>query len=246
MPTPQRPQPSAEPATATFPFPERTAGKPAGIQGAFLRVESWFFNGRLSLTQQGWFFTQDGRVSLTPVGGFDFARFAEAAHARKCDGVYWIDGDKLVVQWAHNAKTDTYAYESKPDGTLTLDGLAATRVDGFPRGWRADIVYEGGASVRGGGSYLASATSLHLRRDGTFDGEAVGSVSTVAAGHTVGGGSSSSTAGTYEFDGYTLTLRHADGRIEHRTVFAFSDRDAHGAPEFIWREGSMLSRRDRN
>src|SRR5690606_4657022 len=32
-----------------FPWPERPAGAKAGIEGAFLRMESWFFNGSATI-----------------------------------------------------------------------------------------------------------------------------------------------------------------------------------------------------
>ena len=233
--------PAAAQAPTTFPFPERPAGKRAGLEGAFLRVQSWYFNGRLSLTNEGWFFTKQGRVSLTPLGGFSVAEFDQRAEARKTDGVYWIEDSRLVVRWANQSKLDEYDFEQKPDGSLTLNGLAATPVDGFPRGWRIDAEYEGGATYSGGGSFLASSNTLRLHRDGTFGGESIGSLSTQAGGQSVGSSSANASSGTYEFDGYTLTLHHADGRHERRTVFAFGDRDPQGAPQFIWREGTMLS-----
>lgn len=236
---------NSAPATpATFPFPPRASATTTQIEGAFLRVESSYFNGRLSLRNQGWFFTADGRVSLNPTGGFDLAAFKKAATAQKSDGVYAIAEKKLTITWASGQKPSTYSYDLKPDGTIMLGGLGLTRIEGFKRGWRVAARYEGGSSAGGSGSYVGSSNSLELRRDGTFGTAAVGSVSAATSAGTVSAGSQSSQAGTYEFDGYTLTLKHADGREERRTVFAFGTRDAEGAPEFIWREGTMLRRRD--
>lgn len=235
---------SAAPAPKTYAFPERPAGKKAGLEGAYLRVESWYFNGSLSLTNQGWFFTKEGRVALTPAGGFHADEFRRSTSARKSDGVYWIEGEKLTIQWADGSKPRTYTFTDVKKDEMKLDGIGATRVDGFKKGFRLDAYYEGGASARGGGSFVASSNSLRFKKDGTFEGGAIGSVSASTSAGTVGGGSSSSSEGTYEFDGYTLTLKHADGREEKRTVFAFSDKDAQGRPEYIWREGTMLRRRD--
>jgi hypothetical protein len=91
---------------------------------------------------------------------------------------------------------------------------------------------------------VAASNTLQLRRDGTFGGDAVTTMSSTSSKSVVSGGGTSSTAGTYEFDGYSLTLKHADGHVEKRSVFAFSDRDAQGAPEYIWREGTMMQRID--
>ncbi len=74
-------------------FPVKPAGAKAGLEGAFLRVETFYWSGSLSLNNQGWFFTKDGRFSRAPVGGFNFKEFATAA-PRKSDGTYWIEGEK--------------------------------------------------------------------------------------------------------------------------------------------------------
>jgi hypothetical protein len=36
----------------------------------------------------------------------------------------------------------------------------------------------------------------------------------------------------------------SDAHEELRTVFGYGGRDARGAPEHLWREGSLLRRRD--
>jgi hypothetical protein len=227
----------------TFAFPAQPAGKKAGLEGAYLRVVSWYFNGNYSLTNEGWFFTKEGRFSKSPVGGFDFKAFAETKTARKSDGVYWIEGGKIFLAWADGTKRSDYSFAVKKDA-LEIGGIAATRVEGFTRGWRADAHYEGGATARGAGSFISSAQSLRLRRDGTFGFDAIGGVNATTATTSVSGSSSSETKGTYEFDGHTLTLKHTDGRLEKRTIFAFSDRNAQGAPAYLWRDGSMMHRRD--
>ncbi len=227
-----------------FPFPERPEGKTAGLEGAYLRVVSWYWNGRLSLTNEGWFFTKDGRFSQTPVGGLKLVALAKAETARKTDGVYWIEGDKLILRWASGAQDREHDFARDKDGVLKIGGIAAVPVAGFVRGWRTDASFEGGASASGSGTYVAFSNSLHLRSDGTFASGAVGSVSAATSSGTVGGGSTRDGAGTYEFDDYSLVLRHADGRVEERTVFAFGDKGEKDAPDYIWREGTMLRRRD--
>ena len=225
----------------TFPWPERPAGAKAGLDGAFLRVESWFFNGRVTLENQGWFFTKDGRVARTPRGGFEAKAFAAAKQARKTDGVYWIEGDKLFVKWANKAKVEEHKFARKGDD-LEIGGLFASRAGSFKKGWRADVSYEGGATASGGGVFVASSSTLTFRRDGTFSRHAIGSASMATTHGTVGGGSAGTADGTYEFEGYTLTLKHAEGREERFTVFGAFGRDSQGAPDHLWREGTMLER----
>jgi len=225
----------------TYPWPERPAGAKAGIEGAFLRVESSFFNGRASINNYGWFFTKDGRVAKNPKGGFDAQAFSKAPTARKTDGVYWIEGEKLFVRWANKAKVEEHKFARKGDD-LEIGSLFASRAPVFKKGWRADVSFEGGAAISGGGSFAASSNTLSFRRDGTFGRTAIGSVSVATRDGTHGSSSTSASDGTYEFDGYTLTLKHADGREESFTVFGAFSRDAQGAPEYLWREGTMMQR----
>ena len=235
--------PPAAAAPKTYAFPEAPVGKTAGLEGAYLRVTSSFWNGRISLTHEGWFFTANGRFSRTPPGGFDALAFAKADVARRQDGVYWLEDGKLMLRWANGGKDTAYAFTRDESG-WKIGGLAATPVPGFDRGWRIDALYEGGGTATGGGASVSSSKSLHLRSDGSFGASATGSASTESPAVSAGAASGSTAAGTYEFDGYTLLLRHADGREERRTVFGYGERDARGAPEFIWREGTMLRRRD--
>lgn len=230
---------AAAPA-ATFAWPARPEGAKAGLQGAWLRVETVYWGSSMSLSNQGWFFTADGRFSKAPAGGFDFKAFAIAEQARKTDGVYWVIGDKITLQWANGAKPTVYAFARKGD-EIVLGGLGSTPVKGFKRGWRLDGTYGGGSSV--GGGAVASANRLVFAKDGTFARSSVGSISSKGAGSEVSAGSQSESAGTYEFDGYTLTLSHTDGTVKTHTVFAFSDEDGDGRPAYIYRDGTMLKRR---
>src|ERR1700712_4919210 len=42
-------------AKTDFDFPARPTDKRAGLEGVYLRVQSYSFNGRLSITNEGWF-----------------------------------------------------------------------------------------------------------------------------------------------------------------------------------------------
>lgn len=220
-------------------FTAKPAGVKAGLEGAFLRVETFYWSGSLSLNNQGWFFTKDGRFSRAPVGGFNFKEFATAA-PRKSDGTYWIEGDKIFLQWADGSQTTEYSFARK-GGELTLGGIGAIPVKGFKKSWRLDGEYEGGASL--GGGAIASSNTVVFRKDGTFSRASVASFRTTSDRSTVSGGSQGEAAGTYEFDGYTLTLTETGAEPRKFTVFAFSDEDIAGRPEYIYRDGTMMKRR---
>jgi hypothetical protein len=108
------------------------------------------------------------------------------------------------------------------------------------KGWRADVAYEGGASI--GGGALASSTTIIFRKDGTYSRDSIGSIRSTGTRVEVSAYSQASEAGKYEFDGHTLTLTQKDGAVTKHTVFAFSDRNEQGAPEYLWRDGGMMRR----
>lgn len=232
---PVKDAPAAKPAAAAA---TRPAGAKAGIEGAFLRVESFYSGGSLSLSNQGWFFTKDGRFAKSPAGGFSFKEFPAAGET---GGTYWVAGGKITFAFADGSAPLTYDFEDKGD-EVKWGGLGATRVEGLARGWRFDGEYEGGASI--GGGALMSSNTLVFRRDGTFGRAAVASFKTTSDRSIVSGGATGADAGTYEFDGFSLTLRLAGGEVRKFTVFAFGDRDAAGRPEYLYRDGTMMRRQD--
>ncbi len=229
----------ATPAPKTFAFPARPAGATAGLDGVWLRVETYFFGTSLSIKNEGWFFTPNGRVSKSPTGGFDPKAFATTEQAQGSDGIYWIADGKLTIAWAKGSKPTVYSFERK-GAELVISGIGATPVQGMKKGWRADVAYEGGASI--GGGALASSTTIIFRKDGTYSRDSIGSISSAGTRVEVSAYSQASEAGKYEFDGYTLTLTQKDGVVSKYTVFAFSDRDQQGAPEYLWRDGGMMRR----
>ncbi len=112
---------------------------------------------------------------------------------------------------------------------------------GFKQGWRLEGEYEGGSSL--GGGAIASSNTVVFRKDGTFSRASVASFRTTSDRSMVSGGSQGEAAGTYEFDGYTLTLTETNAAPLKFTVFAFSDEDAAGRPLYIYRDGTMMKRR---
>lgn len=228
---------AADPEAKSFAWPARPEGAKGGLQGAWLRTETFYWSGSLSLSNHGWFFTKNGRFSRAPAGGFDFNAFEKAEKAGGLDGVYWITGDKLILRWADGSKDLEYDFERKGD-ELKFGGIGAVPVQGFKKGWRLDGEYEGGASF--GGGAIASSNTLVFRKDGTFARSSVGSFVSRGDTTSVSGGSQSESAGTYEFNGYTLTLKLTDGSTVSHTVLAFGDKDGAGRPEYIYRDGTMM------
>jgi hypothetical protein len=63
-----------------------------------------------------------------------------------------------------------------------------------------------------------------LKADGTFNTGTDVAASASSGGGSVAGGSSRSSRGTYELDGYTITFRYSDGRVLRQLFFFNSER----------------------
>lgn len=226
-------------AAEPYRFPTRPAGAKAGLEGAFLRVQTYYWGTRLSLTNEAWFFSKDGRFSKSPEGGFALDDLESTKAPRKTDGSYWIKDGTITLAWA-DGSTPTEESFAREDGAFTIGGSGLSRVKGFKQGWRFDGVYEGGASITG----MAASSTLVFRKDGTVGNSSVATFSTTSDVSTVSGGSQGESAGTYVFDGFTLTLNLGDGGEKKYTVFAFSDEDAEGRPLYLYSEGTMMKRQD--
>lgn len=221
------------------PFPARAADAIAGLDGAWLRTESFFWGNSLSLTNHVWFFTANGRVARAPAGGFDPVAFAAAdTTAYAVAGVYRVDGDKLIVHWAKDDHPTDYAFERQDDGSIKISGIGCTPVRPLPHDWRFSGTFSGGVS---GGGASASST-LVFRSDGSFTRSSAASISTESRESVVSAGSTSGAAGSYAFDGFTLRLVETDGTVIQHTVAAFGAADAAGLPEYLYLDGRMMER----
>lgn len=238
--TPAPSKASASPtASATYTFPAAPAGA-GGLDGAWLRTESFFMGTSLALTNHVWFFTANGRVARAPTGGFDPAAFARTeSTTTSWAGHYRIEGGKLIVDWVDGSKPTAYNFARGPRDEIKIAGIGASRVRPFPAGTRFEGAFSGGASSGG----AASSTALNFHRDGSFTRDSVGSVASTSARSEVSAGSQTTKAGTYVFDGHTLRLTQADGTQRVHTVAAFGKPDGQGRPEYLYLDGGMLARK---
>ena len=226
------------PPGATLPWPAIPRGARTPIEGAFYVQRTYMtMGGGISLNHESYFFTSNGRFSNSPSGGVNLAALAAQPAASRYEGSYWIEGQELVMAWADGSKP----WRSKFEGdarSIVIGSSFASRQTPFPRGWRLDGSYEGGASIGGGTS---SSSTIRFRRDGTFTrGSSVAIVSSTSRSDVTAGGSAAG-GGTYEFDGFMLTLRE-NGAERKFTVFAYGERDASGRPEHIFNQGLMMKR----
>jgi hypothetical protein len=234
----KNPAPARQPEAAlTWPAKPGQGGAP--IEGAYLQLVVYSYP-YTSYNYVSWFFTRNGRFSQGPNGGVNLQELSTREKAGRYEGTYSVQGDKLVMAWADGSSPWVLTGYR---GTQTLPiGAGATRQSAFPKGWRLDGSYEGGASI-GGGS-MSSSSSLNFRRDGTYSRGSVVNVSSTGRTTEVSGGVTGGATGTYQFDEYTLTLRENSTERKY-TVFAYGSRDAAGRPEQIFWEGVLVKRLDR-
>ncbi len=230
-------------AKAMAPAPQAPAGGwpavPMGVntpvEGVFLTVRTWMSG---SVDMEAWFFTRNGRFSRSPRGGISLQALATQQTPGEAEGTYWIEDGELVLAWADGREPWRSPYKADPN-TLTIGTQFASKWSGFPKGWRLDGAYEGGASI--GGGALSSSNTLVFRSDGSFSRQAVVAVSSEGRSSSVSGGAMGGATGTYEFDEFSLTLRENGTEVTY-TVFGYGERDAEGRPEQLFWERLLMSR----
>jgi hypothetical protein len=229
-------------AEREYRFAKSPSGRTQGLQGVYQREVPPADPASGEAAGELWFFTREGRFSRSPKGGYNLDRLAAALSARGTEGVYWMEGDRLVLAMAGGSVLSDLSFAqpqvehvigpigsspSAPRVTLErkqapgflIGGFKTLPVRGVSAGTRFDAGY---AQVSG-----AREHRWVFHADGRFSRE-----STAAA----------ATSGTYTFSEHTLTLTFATGATEALTVAAEGEIDAAGRPEALWCEGTRLRR----
>lgn len=177
----------------------------------------------------------DGRaLNVLPPGGIDEPDFAALdAKNPKEVGRWRESGGQVTVEWGGGRERSTYP--RRPDGSLDLQRGISTRLTAFPDGQRIQGVYRRTSTAGGQGTFLASTQSLAFAADGSYGGKATASV----AARGVGKAASSADGGSYAIKGYTLELRHGDGRTS-RHFLATSRKEPADKPKIIYLDGGHL------
>jgi len=148
---------------------------------------------------------------------------------------YKLDGENLQITWGGNRKPTVGKLEKK-EGGFSFDGDMLAPVKPFEDGQRLEGTYGGGAMVGAGtGSVVNVASSITLRKDGTYSSAVVANIRSSGNGTTASAGSSNSLTGTYQASGYTLTMKSNAGQASTATAFSFGD-------DRIFVEGRLMKR----
>jgi hypothetical protein len=203
------------------------------------------------VTEEAYLLMKDGsaRSELPVLAPADFDLAADRAQNPQLWGKWKKSGKDYQFKFAGGA------FETPPGQIKRQPGK---------RGERLQHNYEESWSVNYGQTGSVRFWNVQMNKDGTFrksshgqtggvlgyGDEATGAMSasddtgssTVVYGPSIGGGSSSSTgvteadlSGTYEIDGYTLTLKYDSGRVVRSFFYISEDRTD------IWFEGDELS-----
>lgn len=177
----------------------------------------------------------DGRaLNVLPPGGIDEPDFAALeARSPKEVGRWRESGGQVTVEWGGGRERS--AYPRRPDGSLDLQRGISTRLAAFPDGQRVHGVYRRTSTAGGQGTFLASTQSLAFAADGSYGGKAAASV----AARGVGKAASTADSGGYTIKGFTLELRHGDGRTS-RHFLATSRKEPADQPKIIYVDGGHL------
>ncbi|GAC1420763.1 MAG: hypothetical protein NVSMB62_15050 [Acidobacteriaceae bacterium] len=222
-------------AQVAAPAPPANRGGGGGPEGLYLMTRFWPGSG---LEVAAYRF-HAGTVVLNPIGASPAADLAaeRAAHPNGV-GSYQVQGGQLIMVFPDGRHTAKLEPESK--GCFGWDAGIFCPVESFKPGATLDGAYSGGASV-GGGAVMAS-TTITFKRDGTYQRDSVGSVSTKTRDSTVSGGSVGTEHGRYRIDGTALHLLPEGGKETVVSTFPYDDGSAGPAPRSVFFSGGMLKR----
>lgn len=158
------------------------------------------------------------------------------------------DGDSIAAlkaakpaDWTRWRRNGGVIELERKDGWKKLDYTKT--MDALPRGLKLAGRYQrisgGGNSSFGGTSTIVSWSEVTFVKDGTFVSSGGASASDHAGdSSTLVTGASPDQHGSYDIDGYVLTLRYADGRVVHRLIVA----DAQDL-DVVWLDGNGYTAR---
>ena len=225
-PGPAAPVAAQKPAAKLTPAQAQPGQK--GLDGLYLQIQSWMFNGSLSFEYRHYWFRPDGNVYFgVPPGGL--ANPADFGTLQKLDpdhcGTYGINGKKITIQHAGGQPVTTDFSSENGGAVLNFDGPGAVRVGSFKNNQTLEGNYEAGATVKRVGSFIAASATMVFHRDGTYTAGRLGTVQSTGDRVSAGASAESSDKGTYKLSGNTLTITHANGKSDSFTAYPYPDKD---------------------
>jgi hypothetical protein len=220
-------------AVAPVPPPPVAEKGDLQLDGIYFQIQSLAIGGQVRFIYIYKYFLPDGHVyeGMPPGGAVkpnptaeDIAALSKASANHF--GVYKITGDQLVIQRGAETVKHSFALQKGGDlNAIVFDGLFATRLLQFKDNQTLDGKYATTFSYAGGGRdrfAFSSVTSITFHPDGTFSGA---SLSGSSSRNNQGDLNRTSDSGTYRASWNTLTLTHADGKVEQMTAAPMFEKD---------------------
>lgn len=208
------------------------AGAPDGL---YLMTRFWPGSGLELATYR----FQAGSVVKNPIGpAKNLDVQAERATHPNDVGTFRLEGGQLELTFT--GKGQKAKFEPEDKGCFGWDAGIFCPVEIFKPGSTLEGTYEGGASV--GGGTVMSSTTITFRRDGTYQRESIGSVSSKSASSTVSASSTGTEHGRYRVEGTALHLMPEGGKERVLSTFPYDDGSKGPAPRRLYFGGGMLKR----
>jgi hypothetical protein len=182
-----------------------------------------------------------------PAGGLDAAAIEKYCAANPQNvGSYTLKDGQMNITWNDGKrKPDSWKHVVLQNGEEEMGGAMWMKGLPFPAGHKLDGTYKWSASAGSGTDRaVAAAGSIILKADGTFSRKAVGSVR-ASGGETVGATAENEQNGTYELNGYTMTLKPKVGAATRHTFFVQGVEKDIPKPGIVVYDGSTAFRTDK-
>jgi hypothetical protein len=160
---------------------------------------------------------RDGKACDCADQDLDAFDEASVAQKRPNDMGTWRKGaDRIEVQWS---------------GSTNWDGLSKVPAVGLGQAWRSANSYSRTTSIgtSGAGDWVGAEKGITFDPSGRF--RFAGGVSTEVSGYT------SKSGGTYDVNGYMLTLKFDDGTTQRVSAFTTPDDPGH----VLWLGGAAYT-----
>lgn len=207
-------------------------GKPEGL---YYMQKMWI--ATRFLEKSCWYFAPDGTFYENLNTGFS----PEDLKAHKgSKGTYKVSGGMMEVTWS-TGQTSKAPLEIVQGG-FDWDTGSFLPVESFAAGKSIVGSYEGGASIGGGSNSVIVSKSLRLEADGRYTMSGITTATSTSNGTQARVGGESEGQGSWQLDGFSLTLVQSNGTTVQHIAFPFDDDKTPVYPDRIFVGGTMYKK----
>lgn len=207
-------------------------GRPEGL---YYMQKMWI--ATRFLEKSCWYFAPDGTFYENLNTGFS----PDDLKAHKgSKGTYKVSGSMMEVTWS-DGQSSKAEVEIVPGG-FNWDTGSYLPVESFAAGKSIVGSYEGGASIGGGSNSVIVSKSLRLEADGRYTMSGITTATSTSNGTQARVGGESEAQGSWQLDGFSLTLVQSNGTTAQHIAFPFDDEKTPVYPDRIFVGGTMYKK----